>query len=95
MGTWLDGLGLGEYAERFKQEDIDGCTLLELTESDLRESLGVVLGDRKDMMREISMLKLIFKKQLYPNFKEVKEIDFGCFTVDDLEQLDEKSQLKV
>jgi hypothetical protein len=39
--------------------------LLELNESDLKDVLGVVIGDRKDLMREITMLRLIFKKQLY------------------------------
>jgi len=55
----------------------------------------VVLGDRKDMMREIAMLKLIFKKQLYPSFSEVKDIDFITFTFEDIGQLNEKPRIKM
>ena len=40
------------------------------------------------------MLKLIFKKQLYPNFSEVKDIDFNTFTFEDIVQLDEKPRIK-
>lgn len=55
----------------------------------------MVLGDRKDLLREIAMLKLIFKKQIYPSFKEVKDIDFSAFTVEDIGHLDEKPRLKM
>ena len=41
------------------------------------------------------MLKLIFKKQLYPNFSEVKDIDFNTFTFEDIVQLDEKPRIKM
>ncbi len=47
IARWLDGLGLGEYAEAFRQNDIDAEALVQLTSSDLKE-LGVAsLGHRK------------------------------------------------
>ena len=48
--VWLDGLGLGQYAEAFAQNDIDAETLRELTGDDLKE-LGVTsLGHRKKLL---------------------------------------------
>ena len=54
---WLIGLGLGEYAEVFEQNDIkDRQTLQQLTEEDL-EYLGVTsLGHRKKLVKAISEL---------------------------------------
>ncbi len=52
---WLDGLGLGQYASVFTENAIDLEVLPELTEADL-ESLGVLLGHRKKILKAIADL---------------------------------------
>lgn len=52
---WLDGLGLGQYASVFNENAIDLEVLPELTEADL-ESLGVLLGHRKKIMKAVAAL---------------------------------------
>lgn len=44
--TWLNDLGLGQYAETFAENGVDARVLPLLTNDDLRE-LGVSLGHRK------------------------------------------------
>ena len=46
-------LGMSEYAERFAENRIDFSVLPDLTDQDL-EKLGVLLGDRRKMLRAIS-----------------------------------------
>ncbi|MBR0750269.1 hypothetical protein JQ582_40850 [Bradyrhizobium japonicum] len=53
IAEWLDTLGLGQYAQRFAENDIDPSVLRELTDNDL-EKLGVSLGHRKKMLRAIA-----------------------------------------
>ena len=55
MAAWLDGRGLGAYAETFAEQAIDADTLAELTEQDLVQ-LGLPLGHRKRLLRAISEL---------------------------------------
>ena len=50
---WLEKLGMSEYAQRFAENRIDFSVLRELTDQDLKE-LGVVLGDRRKMLRAIA-----------------------------------------
>ena len=50
---WLEKLGMSEYAQRFAENRIDFSVLRELTDLDLKE-LGVVLGDRRKMLRAIA-----------------------------------------
>jgi class 3 adenylate cyclase/tetratricopeptide (TPR) repeat protein len=50
---WLEKLGMSEYAQRFAENRIDFSVLHELTDQDLKE-LGVVLGDRRKMLRAIA-----------------------------------------
>ena len=45
VGDWLRGLGLTQYEDLFRENDIDTEVLAELTESDLT-GLGVSLGHR-------------------------------------------------
>jgi class 3 adenylate cyclase/predicted ATPase len=52
---WLDDLGLGQYASVFTENAIDLEVLPELTEADL-ESLGVLLGHRKKILKAIAGL---------------------------------------
>src|SRR6266446_1863810 len=55
IGDWLKKLGMSEYAERFAQNRIDLGVLPDLTDHDL-ERLGVLLGDRRKMLRAIREL---------------------------------------
>ena len=55
VADWLEKLGLSEYAQRFAENRIDFSVLPELTDQDL-EKIGVVLGDRRKMMRAIREL---------------------------------------
>ncbi len=57
IGAWLEGLGLGRYADTFTENDIDLDVLADLSEQDLLR-LGVSLGDRKRLMRAIASLTL-------------------------------------
>ena len=52
---WLEKLGMSEYALRFAENRIDFFALPDLTDSDLKD-LGVVLGDRRKIMRAIAKL---------------------------------------
>jgi class 3 adenylate cyclase len=52
---WLKTLGLSEYAARFAENRVDFSVLRDLTDQDLKD-LGVVLGDRRKMLRAIGQL---------------------------------------
>ena len=53
IAYWLKTLGLSEYAARFAENRIDFSVLRDLTYEDLKD-LGVVLGDRRKMLRAIA-----------------------------------------
>src|SRR6516162_8062322 len=54
---WLEKLGLGQYAQRFAENDIDFEILSDLTDQDL-EKIGVTsLGHRRKLLRAITTLK--------------------------------------
>ena len=55
IADWLEGLGMAGYAGRFAENRIDISVLPELSDQDLKE-LGVVLGDRRKMLRAIRKL---------------------------------------
>ena len=55
IATWLDGLGLAQYATVFAENAIDLDILPDVTEADL-EKLGVALGHRKRILRAIAAL---------------------------------------
>ena len=52
IAHWLNTIGLGQYAQRFADNDIDASILRDLTDDDL-EKIGVSLGHRKRMLRAI------------------------------------------
>ena len=53
---WLEKLGLGQYAQRFAENDISLRILPDLTDQDLKE-LGVSsLGHRRELLRAIAEL---------------------------------------
>ena len=56
IADWLEKLGMSEYAERFAENRIDFSVLPDLTDQDL-EKLGVLLGDRRKMLRAIVNLE--------------------------------------
>jgi hypothetical protein len=56
IADWLGKLGLGQYAQRFAENDIDFDILRGLTDQDL-EKIGVMsLGHRRKMLRAIAEL---------------------------------------
>ena len=52
---WLNSLGMSEYAQRFAENRIDFSVLGDLTDQDLKD-LGIVLGDRRKILRAIAEL---------------------------------------
>ena len=55
IADWLKKLGMSEYAERFVENRIDLSVLPDLTDQDL-EKMGVLLRDRRKMLRAIREL---------------------------------------
>ena len=55
IAEWLEKLGMSEYAQRFAENRIDFSVLPDLTDQDLKD-LGIVLGDRRKMLRAIAAL---------------------------------------
>ena len=55
IADWLEKLGMSEYAQRFAENRIDFSVLRDLTDQDLKD-LGIVLGDRRKMLRAIANL---------------------------------------
>src|ERR1700758_4551237 len=56
IADWLEKLGMSEYAQGFAENRIDLAVLPDLTDQDLKD-LGVVLGDRRKILRAIASLK--------------------------------------
>ena len=55
IAEWLEKLGLGQYAQRFAENDISFSVLADLTDQDLKD-IGVSLGHRRESLREIANL---------------------------------------
>jgi hypothetical protein len=53
---WLRGIGLAQYAETFRANDIDGELLGRLTNDDLKDIGVVSFGHRKKLMEAIAAL---------------------------------------
>ena len=60
VAEWLEKLGMAEYAQRFAENRIDFSVLPDLTDQDL-EKLGIVLGDRRKMLRAIANFQALKK----------------------------------
>ena len=58
IADWLEKLGMSEYVDRFAENRIDFSVLPDLTDQDL-EKLGVLLGDRRKMLRAIAKLEAL------------------------------------
>jgi len=52
IADWLERLGLGQYTQRFAENEIDVTVLRHLTDQDLRE-IGVPLGHRRKILAAI------------------------------------------
>jgi class 3 adenylate cyclase len=55
VADWLEALGLGKYAARFAENEIDFEVLPDLSEDDLRD-LDIPLGPRKKLLKAIAAL---------------------------------------
>jgi class 3 adenylate cyclase len=55
VADWLEKLGLGQYAQRFAENDIDASVLPHLTDENLKE-LGISLGHRVKLLAAIKEL---------------------------------------
>ena len=55
IDEWLEGLGLGRYAEVFADNEIDLDALPHINEEDLKE-MGVALGARRKLLAAIAEL---------------------------------------
>jgi hypothetical protein len=55
VADWLEKLGLGQYAQRFAENDISFSVLPDLPDQDLKD-IGVSLGHRRQLLREIADL---------------------------------------
>src|ERR1700674_2039076 len=66
IADWLEKLGLGQYAPRFAENDINFAILSDLADQDLKE-LGVSsLGHRRQLLRAIAELNTVEKGELAP-----------------------------
>ena len=57
IADWLRKLGLGQYAQRFAENDINFAILADLTDQDLKEIGVTSLGHRRQLLRVIAELK--------------------------------------
>src|SRR5215470_7404051 len=55
IAEWLEKLGMSEYERCFAENRVDFSVLRDLTDQDLKD-LGIILGDRRKMLRAISEL---------------------------------------
>src|SRR5271170_7667115 len=53
---WLEGIGLAQYAQLFRSNDIDGELLHRLTGDDLKEIGVTSLGHRKKLLQAVAAL---------------------------------------
>jgi hypothetical protein len=65
IAEWLARLGMSEYAERFAENRIDFVVLPDLTDHDLKD-IGVVLGDRRKILRAIARLDVVPESVVLP-----------------------------
>jgi class 3 adenylate cyclase/pimeloyl-ACP methyl ester carboxylesterase len=57
IGAWLRGLGLGQYEQAFRDNDIDADLLARLTAKDLKEIGIASVGHRRRLLEAISGLR--------------------------------------
>ena len=77
IADWLEKLGLGQYAQRFTENEIDGSVLHHLTDQDLKD-MGVALGHRRKMLAAIGELsKAVAAAPPFPAEAEAKPQDIA------------------
>ena len=54
IADWLQNLGLGQYAQRFAENDMNFAILADLTDRDLQEIGVTSLGHRRQLLRAIT-----------------------------------------
>jgi class 3 adenylate cyclase len=74
VANWLEKLGLGQYAQRFAEHDIDFSVLPHLTDADL-EKIGVSLGYRRKILAAIAELAGSVRSPPQPVKSEPKQQD--------------------
>jgi class 3 adenylate cyclase/predicted ATPase len=57
VAEWLGGLGLGQYAKAFAENDVDAEVLQQLTADDLKELGVTILGHRRKLLTAIEALR--------------------------------------
>ena len=72
---WLRGIGLAEYAEMFRANDIDIDLLGQLTNDDLKDIGVVSLGHRKKLLSAIAELAGIVSSTQQPGLSEPRGQD--------------------
>ena len=66
IADWLQNIGLGQYAQRFAENDITFAILPHLTDQDLKE-LGVTsLGHRRQLLLAIAEISSVQKDPAPP-----------------------------
>jgi class 3 adenylate cyclase len=64
---WLNQIGLGQYAARFEENELDLEQMIDLTDADMRD-LGIsIMGHRKKLFRAIDALSPAPRQELGPN----------------------------
>ena len=56
VGAWLRGLGLGQYEQAFRDNDVDARVLPGLTADDLKEIGVTSVGHRRLLLEAIAAL---------------------------------------
>lgn len=56
VSAWLANIGPPQYIDNFRDEGIDGLSMRELTDADLRELGVLTMGHRKTILRETAKL---------------------------------------
>ena len=57
LGRWLRSLGLGQYEEAFRKNEIDETVLPNLTAEDLKDVGIVIVGHRRKLLDAIAALR--------------------------------------
>lgn len=92
VGMWLTVQGLGAKAETFIAEGVDGDLLLDLTEEELKNDLGLSGLQTKKLMKNIAFTReLVEESEGGGSEKEVSELEGKIKTLsDENESLEEK-----
>ena len=67
VADWLEKLGLGQYAQRFAENDINFVILPDLTDQDLEKIEIASLGHRRLLLRAIAELNGVERARLQPD----------------------------